>query len=84
VLIDAIRNDKPHNEARHAALSNLAGIMARAAIHSGKLATWDEAMASEFQWCDDVDTMTDDSPPPVLPDEEGYYPVPNAGQWTEL
>ncbi len=84
VLIDAIRNDKPHNEARHSALSNLAAIMARAAIHSGKLATWDEAMASDFQWCDYVDTMTEESPPPILPDEEGYYPVPNAGQWTEL
>ena len=83
-LVDAIRNDKPLNQARHAALSNLAAIMARAAIHSGQVVTWDQAMESNFQWCDYVDTMTDDSPPPVLPDEEGYYPVPNAGQWTEL
>ncbi|MDY0169079.1 MAG: Gfo/Idh/MocA family oxidoreductase [Thermoguttaceae bacterium] len=83
-LIDSIRNDKPHNEAKYAAMSNLADIMARAAIHSGQMVTWDEAMASDFQWCDYIDTMTDDSPPPVLPNEEGYYPVPNAGQWTEL
>ncbi len=83
-LIDAIRNDKPHNEAKYAALSNLADIMARAAIHSGQMITWDQAMASDFQWCDYVDTMTDDSPAPVLPNAEGYYPVPNAGQWTEL
>ncbi len=84
VLIDAIRNDKPHNEARHAALSNLAGIMARAAIHSGQMVAQPEALVSNFRWCDYADTMTDDSPPPVVPNEQGYYPVPNAGQWTEL
>ncbi len=84
LLVGAIRHDRPLNECKHAALSNLADIMARAAIHSGQRVTWDEAMASDFQWCDYTDTMTDDSPPPVLPDEDGFYPVPNAGQWTEL
>lgn len=84
VLIDAIRNDKPHNEAKRAALSNLADIMGRAAVHSGQIITWDEAMASDYQWCDYTDTMTDDSPAPVKPDAEGYYPAPNAGQWTEI
>ena len=84
VLIDAIRNDRPHNEAKYSALSNLADIMARAAVHSGQMVSWDQALGSDFQWCDGVDTMTDDSPPPVLPDGDGYYPVPNAGQWTEL
>ncbi len=83
-LIDAIRNDKPHNEAKRAALSNLADIMGRAAVHSGQIITWDEAMASDYQWCDYTDTMTDDSPAPVKPDAEGYYPAPNAGQWTEI
>ena len=37
VLLDAIRNDRPHNEAKRAALSNLADIMGRAAMHSGKI-----------------------------------------------
>ena len=36
VLLDAIRNDRPHNEARRAALSNLAAIMGRAAVHTGQ------------------------------------------------
>ncbi len=84
LLVDAIRNDKPMNEAEHCARSNLADIMARAAIHSGQMVTLDEAMASDYQWCDYTDTMTDDSPPPEQPDEEGYYRVPNAGEWTEL
>ncbi len=84
VLIDAIRNDKPHNEAKRAALSNLADIMGRAAVHSGQMISWDDAMASDYQWCDYTDTMTDDSPAPSKPDAEGYYPAPNAGQWTEI
>ena len=57
VLLDAIRNDRPHNEAKRAALVNLADIMGRAAVHSGKLVTWDEAMASNFQFCPNVDAL---------------------------
>jgi predicted dehydrogenase len=84
VMIDAIRNDRPHNEAERAALSNLADIMGRAAIHSGKIVTWDEAWQSNFQWCPNIDTMTDDTPPPLQPDDQGRYPTPSPGSWTEL
>ena len=84
VLLDAIRNDRPHNEAKRAALTNLADIMGRAAVHSGKLVTWDEAMASNFQFCPNVDTLTADSPAPVQADAEGRYPVPVPGVWSEI
>ncbi len=83
-FIDAIRNDRPYNEANRAALTNLADIMGRAAIHSGKLITWDEAMASNFQWCPNIDSMNEDTAPPVPPDAQGRYPVPTPGTWTEL
>jgi hypothetical protein len=33
VLLDAIRNDRPHNEGKRVALVNLADIMGRAAVH---------------------------------------------------
>jgi predicted dehydrogenase len=46
VLLSAIRQDRPHNEARRAALSNLGAIMGRAAVHTGKIVTWEEAMAA--------------------------------------
>src|SRR5512136_418313 len=62
VLLGAIRQDRPHNEARRAALSNLGAIMGRAAVHSGKLITWEEAMASDFKFCPNVDELTADSP----------------------
>lgn len=84
VLVEAIRNDRPHNEARRAGLSNLADIMGRAAVHSGEIVTWDQAMASEFQWYGDLDAMTDDTLPPVEPDAAGRYPVPSPGDWSEI
>ncbi|MCL5098101.1 MAG: gfo/Idh/MocA family oxidoreductase [Candidatus Omnitrophica bacterium] len=84
VLLDAIRNDRPHNEAKRAALSNLADIMGRAAVHSGKIITWDEAMASNFQFCPNIDDLTTDSPPPFQADDQGRYPVPIPGVWSEI
>ena len=83
VLLDAIRNDRPHNEARRAAFSNLATVMGRAAVHSGKIITWDDAMASNFQFCPNVDSLTADSPAPAKADAEGRCPAPIPGQWSE-
>lgn len=83
-LLDAIRNDKPHNEAKRAAMSNMADIMGRAAVHTGQIVTWDQMMASNFQFCPSIDQLTPDSPPPIHPDAQGRYPVPVPGQWTEV
>ncbi|MDZ7615656.1 MAG: gfo/Idh/MocA family oxidoreductase [Patescibacteria group bacterium] len=84
VLLAAIRDDRPHNEAKRAAYSDLASIMGRAAVHSGKVITWDEAMASNFQFCPDLDAMTESTPAPVQSDAEGRYAPPVPGQWTEI
>jgi len=83
-LLDAIRKDKPHNEAKRAALSNIADMMGRAAVNSGQIITWDQVMNSDFQWCPYISTMTPDSPPPVQADDRGYYPVPVPGVWKEV
>jgi predicted dehydrogenase len=84
VLLEAIRKDRPHNEARRAAFSNLAAIMGRAAVHSGKIITWDEAMASTFKFCPKVDSLDYNSPAPVQADAQGRYPAPVPGMWTEV
>ncbi|MCL5098823.1 MAG: gfo/Idh/MocA family oxidoreductase [Candidatus Omnitrophica bacterium] len=83
-FLSDIRNDRPHNEARRAALSNLGAIMGRAAVHSGKIITWEEAMASNFQFCDHVDQLTADSPAPVTADAQGCYPAPIPGKTVEI
>jgi predicted dehydrogenase len=83
-LIDAIRNDRPYNEGKRAALSNLTDMMGRAAMHSGKIITWDEAMASNFQWCPNIDSLNEDSAPPIHADAQGRYPVPVPGAWSEM
>ncbi|MBI3881833.1 MAG: Gfo/Idh/MocA family oxidoreductase [Verrucomicrobia bacterium] len=83
-FLEAIRENKPFNEAKRAGLSNLADIMGRAAVHMGRTITWDEAMASNFQWFPGKDTMTHDTEPPIKADAEGRYPVPVPGAWKEI
>ena len=83
-LLESIRKNRPHNEAKRAALSNLADLMGRAAVHTGKVVSWDEIMASNFQFCPNIDQLTADSPPPVQADARGRYPVPVPGQWKEV
>ncbi len=84
VLLSAIRNDRPHNECRRAALSNLGAIMGRAAVHSGRIITWEEAMASDFRFCPNVDALTAESPAPVQADAQGRYPAPIPGKTVEI
>ncbi len=83
-FLEAIRTNKPFNQAKRAAHSNLAAIMGRAAMHMGRTVTWDEALASNFQWFPAIDQLTHKSDPPIKSDDKGRYPVPVPGQWTEL
>ena len=83
-LIDSIRRDRPHNEAKRAAYSDLASLMGRAACHTGQTITWDEIMESNFQFCDYLDGLDYDSPVPIKPDGDGQFQVPIPGQWTEV
>jgi predicted dehydrogenase len=84
VLLHSIRNDKPQNEVERAALSNFADLMGRAAVHSGKVITWDEMYNSNFQFVENIDDMDYDTEPPVKAGPDGYYPVPIPGKWSEV
>ena len=83
VLLSNIRNDRPQNEVKRAALSNFADLMGRAALHSGKVITWDEMYNSNFQFVKHIDDMDYDTKPPVEAGPDGFYPVPIPGEWSE-
>lgn len=77
-LFDAIRNDKPFNEAEYGAKSTMTSILGRFCTYSGQMITWEEAINSDrdlspkkYAW---------DANPPVMPDENGNYPVPVPGR----
>lgn len=82
-LLTAIRENRTHNEVERAAYTNLTSIMGRAAIHMGRIITWDEMLASNFKFCPNVD-FTMDSPSPLQANAEGRYPIPVPGKWTEI
>jgi predicted dehydrogenase len=83
-FLDSIWNDRPHNETKRAVYSDLTSLMGRAACHIGQTITWEQIMNSRFQFCDYLDELTYDSPPPVKADENGQFPVPIPGRWTEV
>jgi len=83
-FIDSIRNDKPHNEAKRAVYADYASLMGRAAAHANQIVTWEQVTNSQFQFCDYLDDLNYDSPPPVKADENGFFPAPVAGEWKEL
>jgi predicted dehydrogenase len=83
-FIQNIRKDRPHNEAKRAVYSDFATLMGRAACHTGQTVTFDQVMNSKFQFCDYLDRLSYDSPAPVKADENGQFPLPVPGRWTEI
>jgi predicted dehydrogenase len=84
VLLEKIRKDEPHNETERCIHANFAALMARAAVHTGQIVTWDQMLASQFQFCPNVDRLSFDSPAPVSADAQGRYPAPIPGVWVEI
>jgi len=83
LFFDAIRNDKPYNEGYRACEANFASLLARAAINSGKIVTWDDIVKSERK-LSDVDTLAFDGEPPVKPNADGSYPYAIPGQTVDF
>ncbi|MCS7303771.1 MAG: Gfo/Idh/MocA family oxidoreductase [Thermoguttaceae bacterium] len=79
LLFEAIRQDKPYNETQRCAYACMVGILGRMAVESGQMITWDQAMASNLELAPGLDKMTIDTPPPVLPDKDGKYPIAMPG-----
>ena len=79
LLFEAIRADKRYNETERCAMAAMTGILGRMAVESGKLVTWDQAMASNLELAPGLDNYTMESKPPVMPDAKGNYPVAKPG-----
>jgi myo-inositol 2-dehydrogenase / D-chiro-inositol 1-dehydrogenase len=73
VLFEAIRSDKPHNEAEAGAMSTMTAILGRLATYSGKAIKWDDAFGSDIKLTTDAEQW--DAAAPTKPDDRGYYPV---------
>jgi predicted dehydrogenase len=68
-----IRTGGHRNDAVYAAYSTMMGVMGRMATYTGQVITWEQAMQSREDLV--PDNLTWDTPPPVLPDADGWYPV---------
>ncbi len=78
-LMDAIRNDKPYNEAKRGVEASLVTSMGRMSAHIGKEVTFQDMLNCEHEFAPGVDKLTKDSPAPVMPDANGMYPQPQPG-----
>lgn len=66
------------SDAENGAYSTLTAIMGRMATYSGQVITWEDALNSEMSLV--PENLTWDSQAPVLPDENGLYPIPVPGK----
>lgn len=83
-LLDAIRQDKPHNEARRAGEADVAALMGRMAVHTGQFVTWDQALNSNFQYVQDIDHLSFETPPSIHVEPGSIYPAPLPGITNEI
>jgi predicted dehydrogenase len=78
-LMDAIRNDKPYNEARRGIEASLVTSMGRMAAHTGQEITFEDMLNCEHEFAPDLDRLTMSSPPPLKSNADGKYPMPMPG-----
>ena len=78
-LMDAIRNDKPYNEAKRGVEASLVSSMGRMAAHTGQEITFEDMLNCEHEFAPDLDKLTMDSPAPLQAAKDGKYPAPTPG-----
>jgi myo-inositol 2-dehydrogenase/D-chiro-inositol 1-dehydrogenase len=77
-MFAALRRGEVYNEADYGAASTFTAILGRMATYSGKIVRWDEALKTG----EDLSPASYDfaATPPVVPDANGFYPVPVPGK----
>jgi myo-inositol 2-dehydrogenase/D-chiro-inositol 1-dehydrogenase len=72
------KGEYKYSDAENGAQATMTAILGRMATYSGQIVNWDDALASDL---DLAPTKYDfNAPPPVLPMENGFYPVPVPGK----
>lgn len=74
-LHESIRGGRYVFAGDYGADSSMTAVLGRMATYSGKVVTWEEAVQSQLQLGPDYDQLSLDAPPPVLPGDDGNYPV---------
>jgi predicted dehydrogenase len=78
-LIEAIRQDRPYNEVKRGVEASLVTSMGRMAAHTGRIITYEEMLNCDHEFAPGIDTLTVNSPAPLLPEADGRYPIPQPG-----
>ena len=76
-MFAGIESGKPINDSLSMSRSTMLAILGRMATHSGQRITWEKAYASDRVLA--PETYAWDADPPVLPGDDGKYPVPIPG-----
>jgi predicted dehydrogenase len=78
-LVDAIRADKPYNEAKRGIEASLVTSMGRMAAHTGQEITFEDMLNCEHEMAPGLDQLTMTSDAPLKAGANGRYPVPMPG-----
>ncbi len=78
-LMEAIRGNKPYNEAKRGVEASLVTSMGRMAAHTGQEITFEDMLNCDHEMAPGLDTLTANSPAPLKADANGKYPGPMPG-----
>ena len=79
VLMDAIKNDKVHNEVERGVQASVVTSMGRMAAHLGTEVSYDQMLNSEHTFGPGVENLTLGSASPLVANSDGLYPIPQPG-----
>ena len=77
--METLHKGEYYNEADYGAMSTFTAILGREACYSGKEISADELMKKGRDYAPGIDDYTFSTTPPVVPGENGEYPVPAPG-----
>jgi len=78
-IIAAIRNDTPYNEVERGTMASVTASLGRMAAHTGQKFTLDQVLNSDYEFAENIDQLTLDSDSPLMPNDQGKYPIPYPG-----